>query len=82
MGNTEFFKDKTIYVIGMGPGSEDAMTLEAKKILKESDVIVGYTVYLDLLSDDLKDKELISTPMKKEEERCIIAFEEAKKGKN
>ena len=82
MGNTEFFKEKTIYVIGMGPGSEDAMTLEAKKILKESDVIVGYTVYLDLLSDDLKDKELISTPMKKEEERCIIAFEEAKKGKN
>ena len=74
-------KDNTIYVIGMGPGSEDAMTIEASEILKECDVIVGYTVYLDLLSDELKKKELISTPMRQEEERCRIAFEEAKKGK-
>jgi precorrin-3B C17-methyltransferase len=74
-------KENTIYVIGMGPGSEDAMTIEASEILKECDVIVGYTVYLDLLSDELKKKELISTPMRQEEERCRIAFEEAKKGK-
>ena len=82
MTETEFFTDKIIYVIGMGPGAEDAMTIEAKKILKESDVIVGYTVYPDLLSEEFKDKELISTPMRKEEERCRIAFEEASKGKN
>ena len=49
MGNTEFFKDKTIYVIGMGPGSEDAMTLEAKKILKEQ--FLSQVHYLFLLRD-------------------------------
>lgn len=70
-----------IYVIGMGPGKEEGMTYEARRILDMSDTIIGYGVYLDLLPEDLKNKELISTPMKKEKERCQIAFEEALKGK-
>ena len=73
--------DKIIYVIGTGPGFEEGLTLEALKILKESDTIIGYSVYLDLLPDEIKEKELISTPMRKEKERCTIAFEEAAKGK-
>ena len=70
-----------IYVVGLGPGKEEMMTLEAKKVLAESDCIVGYTVYLDLLPDDLKTKELISTPMRQEVKRCEMAYEEAMKGK-
>ncbi len=69
-----------IYVIGMGPGREEMMTREATKALDESDVIVGYTVYLDLLGERYKDKIKLSTPMKQEEKRCRICFEEAKKG--
>jgi precorrin-3B C17-methyltransferase len=46
-----------------------------------SDCIVGYNVYLDLLPDELKKKELISTPMKQEVRRCEIVYEEALKGK-
>lgn len=72
---------KVIYVCGIGPGAEEQMTTEVRNILKECDVIIGYSVYLDLLPEEVKDKELISTPMKKEEERCRIAFEEALKGK-
>ena len=70
-----------IYVVGMGPGKEDFMTLQAKKVLAESDCIVGYTVYLEILPESLKSKELISTPMRQEIKRCEMAFEEAMKGK-
>ncbi len=70
-----------IYVVGMGPGKEDFMTLQAKQVLAESDCIVGYTVYLEILPESLKSKELISTPMRQEVKRCEMAFEEAMKGK-
>ncbi len=83
IGLTEL-KDRTepvLYVVGMGPGKEEGMTLEALRVLEESDAIIGYTVYLDLLPERLKKKELISTPMRQEKERCRIAFEEAGKGK-
>ena len=70
-----------IYIVGMGPGSENALTPQAKNALNMSDCIVGYNVYLDLLPDELKKKELISTPMKQEVRRCEIVYEEALKGK-
>ena len=70
-----------ITIVGMGPGSEDLMTFRARRILAESDCIVGYHVYLELLPEELKKKELISTPMREEVRRCEIAFEEAGKGK-
>lgn len=70
-----------IYVVGMGPGNEEMMTGEAIRVLEESDVIVGYTVYLELLGERFRDKEFLSTPMKKETERCVLCFEKAKEGK-
>jgi precorrin-3B C17-methyltransferase len=66
----------------MGPGAWDKMTIEAAKALEESDTIIGYTVYVDLLRDHLADKEFLTTPMTKEVDRCRMAFEEAEKGKN
>ncbi|MBQ7707414.1 MAG: precorrin-3B C(17)-methyltransferase [Lachnospiraceae bacterium] len=73
---------KIINVIGMGPGNEKFMTDEAKIALDESDVIVGYGVYLELLSERYKDKELYSTPMKQEEKRCRYCYDKAVEGKN
>lgn len=70
-----------IYIVGMGPGREDMMTGEALCALEQADVIVGYTVYLNLLSERFRDKELLSTPMRGEEERCRLCFAEAGKGK-
>lgn len=70
-----------IYVVGMGPGSEEMMTAEASAVLEQADVIIGYTVYLELLGERFRGKELLSTPMRQETERCILAFEEARKGK-
>lgn len=70
---------KTIYVIGIGPGAYEKMTIEAAEALRACDVIVGYTVYVDLVKDHFADKKFLTTPMKKEVERCELAFEEAMK---
>ena len=71
----------TLYVIGIGPGAYEKMTIEAAEALKSSDVIVGYTVYVDLVREHFPGKEFLTTPMKREVERCELAFAEAAKGK-
>ena len=70
-----------IYVIGIGPGAYDQMTGRAIRAMEESDVIIGYTVYVDLVKEYFAGKEFMTTPMKKEVERCELAFEEASGGK-
>lgn len=75
-----------IYVVGMGPGEEEMMTGQAVRALEKSDVIVGYPVYLKLLGerfrgDNRREKELLSTLMRKEAERCRMAYEKAMEGK-
>ena len=70
-----------IYVVGLGPGQENMMTQEAMQVLEASDVIIGYTVYLKLLGERFGCKELLSTPMRQERERCQMCFEKAREGK-
>ena len=70
-----------IYIVGMGPGTGEMMTPQADQALKNSDVIVGYPVYLKLLGDAYQEKEFLSTPMKQEVRRCEMCFEEAELGK-
>ena len=69
-----------IYVVGIGPGAYQEMTGAAVAALEQSDVIVGYTVYIDLVKEHFSDKAFLTTPMRKEVDRCVMAFEEAKKG--
>ena len=75
-------KEGHIAVVGMGPGMESMMTQQALQALDAADVIVGYTVYLELLGERFAGKEFLSTPMKQEKERCRLAFAEALKGKS
>lgn len=70
-----------LYVIGIGPGEYEQMTLKAIHAMEKSDVIIGYTVYVDLVREHFPGKEFLTTPMKKEVDRCVMAFEEAVKGK-
>ena len=70
-----------IWVVGIGPGAYELMTVKAAEVLKNCDVIIGYTVYVDLVKEHFAGKEFLTTPMKKEVDRCVMAFEEAKKGK-
>lgn len=69
-----------VYVVGMGPGAYEQMTVAAVRALEKCEVIVGYTVYVDLLKKHFPEKEYMTTPMRKEPERCRMAFEEALKG--
>lgn len=69
-----------IYVVGLGPGEWNQMTQKALDALAECDVITGYEVYVDLVRERFEHKKLLSTPMKKEAERCRMAIEEALKG--
>jgi precorrin-3B C17-methyltransferase len=68
-------------VVGLGPGGADGMTVRAKNVLNASDVIVGYTVYIDLVRADFPEKEFLSTPMRKEVDRVRLALETAAQGK-
>lgn len=70
-----------LYVIGIGPGEYEQMTLKAIHAMEKSEVIIGYTIYVDLVKEHFPGKEFLTTPMKKEVDRCVMAFEEAKKGK-
>lgn len=70
-----------IYVVGIGPGEYEQMTIRAERVLRECDIIIGYTVYVDLAKKHFPEKEFMTTPMRQEEKRCRIAFEEALKGK-
>ncbi len=71
-----------IYVTGLGPGAADQMTVQAQKVLEQCPVIIGYTVYIDLIRGQYPDKMFLSTPMRKEADRCRLAFEEAEKGQD
>ncbi len=57
------------------------MTLAAGDALAESDVIIGYRTYLELIPDFLEGKEVISSEMMKEVDRCRKALEIASSGK-
>lgn len=66
---------KKLYVIGIGPGGLDYMTVKAVNAIKESEIIVGYTKYIDMIRPILDGKEIFQTGMRGEEERCKKAIE-------
>ena len=72
---------KKIYVVGIGPGNEEYMTIQAKETIEQADVICGYTVYVDLVRNLAEGKEIYATGMMKEKDRCQWAVDTAAEGK-
>ncbi len=70
----------TLYVVGTGPGNRESMTHAAAAALNSSSTIIGYKTYLDLIPEFLEKKEVISSQMMKEVERCKKALDMAEKG--
>lgn len=68
-------------VVGIGPGDWRELTLRAVETLQAADVIVGYTLYVDLLRPHLPDKDFRATGMRGEVERCRLALELASTGR-
>ncbi len=72
-----------LYVIGLGPGKEELMSQEALQAIKDCEIIVGYSTYMRLIKDLVKDKEMVATGMRHEIERCQKAIDLAHEtGKN
>lgn len=70
-----------IYIVGIGPGKKEGMSYEAFQILEQSDVIVGYKVYVDLVQEHFPHTEYRTTAMRQEKERCELCFQLALEGK-
>lgn len=75
-------KPGTMYVVGLGPGSLGQMTGRALEVLKQCQVIAGYTVYVDLIREHFPQKEFLTTAMTREEERCRRALSCCMEGKD
>lgn len=70
-----------VIVVGLGPGNEMQMTQQAKAALDSCDLIAGYTVYVEQAALLYPQKEILTTPMKQEVDRCRMALDAAQKGK-
>lgn len=71
-----------VYVVGIGPGSLDNMSIKAHKILSEIDVIIGHKTYINLIKEHFSQKDFVKSGMKREVERCKETLDIAKSGKN
>ena len=52
-----------LYAVGFGPGGYEHMTAKAIDVIKNADVITGYTTYVEMLKKFFPDKEYVATPM-------------------
>ncbi|WP_432737889.1 precorrin-3B C(17)-methyltransferase [Maridesulfovibrio sp. FT414] len=72
-----------IRVVGLGPGDECLLAPQARQAIAGSDVLVGYTGYVELVPQELlAGREVLSTGMMAEVERCRKAVEAARAGRN
>ncbi|MCI7473544.1 MAG: precorrin-3B C(17)-methyltransferase [Clostridiales bacterium] len=71
-----------VTVIGLGPGGGADLTGRARAALEGCDLIVGYTAYIELVRPDFPEKEVLSTGMRREVDRCRAAVEAALTGKD
>lgn len=68
-------------IVSLGPGGRDYLVPAALIALEQAAVIVGYKTYLDLIRDLIGDKEVLSSGMRKEIERCNAAIDQALAGR-
>ena len=62
-----------VTVVGLGPGAGRDLTGRAREALERADLIVGYTAYIALIKGDFPEKEMMSTGMRPEVDRCRAA---------
>ncbi|WP_392486727.1 precorrin-3B C(17)-methyltransferase [Haloimpatiens sp. FM7315] len=67
-----------IYVVGIGPGGMEHMTLKAKEVIEKCPAVVGYTKYIEMIMPMLGEKEIFATGMMGEIQRIKEALEIAK----
>lgn len=70
-----------LFVVGFGPGDFKHITTRVVEVLQESDLIIGYKTYVDLIQDLLTGQTVVSTGMTEEVSRAQEAVKQAENGK-
>lgn len=70
-----------LLIVGFGPGHFDHLTERAREAIRESEVVVGYNTYVDIIRDLLTDQEIVRTGMTEEVSRAQEAVRQAEQGK-
>ncbi len=70
-----------LYLVGIGPGSSELIAPRAIKALEESDIIMGYEKYTELIEKLVRNKSIESGPVTAELERAKTAIEYVLSGK-
>ena len=70
-----------VYVVGIGPGGAQQITPQARAAMDQAAVLCGYTVYIDLVRSLYPGKDVFTTPMTREWERCRRCLELAQSGR-
>ena len=68
-------------MVGIGPGNMENMSIRAVEVIKNSDCVIGYKTYINLIKELVEDKEVITSGMRSEIERASLAIEKAEAGK-
>ena len=70
-----------IAAVGIGPGSLDLLTGEARAVLAAADVVVGYKPYVELVAPLVAHAQVEATGMRQEVDRCRRALELHREGR-
>lgn len=67
-------------LVSVGPGFSEMIIPRAERALRDSDVIIGYELYLSWISPWLEGKEIHTPPLTQERQRALLAIEKARSG--
>ena len=70
-------KPGKLYVVGIGPGSQELLTLKAVEVIKSSDYVIGHTSYVSRIRHLVRG-EVVESGMGREVERVRMAVELAR----
>ncbi len=73
-------KKGKIFVVGFGPGDYEHITKRAVDALQQSDYIIGYKTYVELIEHLVTAKSIVSTGMTEEVSRAQEAVKQAEAG--
>ncbi len=73
-------KKGKLLIIGFGPGRLEHITGRALAALEESEAVIGYTTYVDLIKPLLRHQEIVGTGMTEEVSRAQEAVRRAEAG--
>ena len=71
----------SLAVVGLGPGGREQATQQALEALRRAEVVVGYTLYTDIVRGWLPLARCEALPLGEETERALRAIELARSGR-